>query len=345
MALVKDKKVETYSEETPPNLPPPSAQLARIVPYRGVGTLLRQQRERLGYDLNAVCAQLRIRMKYLEALEVGDFSLLPGHIYVVGFLKSYADFLGLDASAVVSAYQTEGQNVASQSRLVFPIPAPETHRPKLWLVVLALFFAGLIYAGWYAAAMRDRAPAPLVAAPPQRSLENAPPTIDHSPTSSPLAEKSRDNNQTPSPVPQPVERAVAEPPPSSTVTTTPAPTPTASTITAAPPIVAPPLSPVAAEAPQPQGAPSRVTLRIIADSWVDIRGANNEVVFPSKVLHPGDIYAAPDRTDLVLWTGNLGGIEFIVDGNVIGKLGASGEPKRNLSLDPDRLLASPSRQH
>lgn len=46
----------------------------------------------------------KIRRKYLEALENENFGILPGRVYVKGFLKNYAGFLGLDADALVEAY-------------------------------------------------------------------------------------------------------------------------------------------------------------------------------------------------------------------------------------------------
>lgn len=324
MALLKDKIAQVLADGMGHIVSPPIAVsrpslVSEPLQYQGVGLLLRQQRERLGFDLNTVCAQLRIRIRYLHALEAGEFSVLPGHIYVVGFLKSYSDFLGLDAGAIVMAYQTEGRDLINKNRLVFPIPAPETHRPKIWLVTLSLIFAGLVYTGWYFAAMREHPQVSSVPPVPERMLEQAPLTIDPAKNENKLRDVA---------VVPPVDTQVTEPTPTITV------------------ITPPPVEVVAALPPEPAALPpSRVTFRFTADSWIDIRSTSNEIIFPSKIFHAGETYIMPDRTDLILWTGNLGGIEFTIDGRVIGRLGASGEPKRNLSLDPERLLALTARQH
>jgi hypothetical protein len=54
--------------------------------------------------LPAVESQLKIRARYLDALEQERFDALPGEAYVRGFLRSYADFLGLDGQLYVDEY-------------------------------------------------------------------------------------------------------------------------------------------------------------------------------------------------------------------------------------------------
>ena len=84
---------------------------------------------------------------------------------------------------------------------------------------------------------------------------------------------------------------------------------------------------------------TRVVIRAVADSWVTISGTNNEVIVPGRILRPGDTLRIVNRPDATLWTGNLGGLEVSVDDKPIPRLGQSGESRRNVSLDPQRLLA------
>lgn len=91
--------------------------------------------------------------------------------------------------------------------------------------------------------------------------------------------------------------------------------------------------------PQAYGASnrdSRVVLRALAESWVQVQGANNELLL-TRMLRPGDSYHAPNRTDLVLMTGNAGAIEIIVDGEALGTLGPIGQVRRNIKLNADEL--------
>ena len=86
------------------------------------------------------------------------------------------------------------------------------------------------------------------------------------------------------------------------------------------------------------GSDARVVLRALSDSWVQVLDGRNELLL-TRILKPGDSYHVPDRGDLRLTTGNLGGLEFFVDGTSLGAFGEQGEVRRNLPLDAERLLA------
>jgi cytoskeletal protein RodZ len=72
-----------------------------------VGEQLRGAREVKGVDLHRVERDTKIRIKYLEALESGDFGDLPGEVYARGFLRNYATYLGLDADDIVAGWRQE----------------------------------------------------------------------------------------------------------------------------------------------------------------------------------------------------------------------------------------------
>ena len=71
-----------------------------------IGTSLREARLRQGLDLVDAEAATKIRPKYLQALEEERFELLPSPTYVKGFLRSYADYLGLDGQLYVDEYNS-----------------------------------------------------------------------------------------------------------------------------------------------------------------------------------------------------------------------------------------------
>jgi hypothetical protein len=70
-----------------------------------IGAVLRDARQRAGLDIGSVEAQTKIRTRYLRALENEDWGVLPGHAYAKGFLRTYAQLLGLDAEALVDEYR------------------------------------------------------------------------------------------------------------------------------------------------------------------------------------------------------------------------------------------------
>src|SRR5207248_6942079 len=71
-----------------------------------IGSSLKEARLRKGLDLAAAAESTKIRSRHLQALEDEQFDVLPGQTYVRGFLKTYADFLGLDGQLYVDEYSS-----------------------------------------------------------------------------------------------------------------------------------------------------------------------------------------------------------------------------------------------
>jgi cytoskeleton protein RodZ len=71
-----------------------------------IGSSLREARTRQGLELEELEERTKIRRKYLRALEEEQFEQLPGHSYVKGFLRTYADALDLDGQLYVDEYAT-----------------------------------------------------------------------------------------------------------------------------------------------------------------------------------------------------------------------------------------------
>ena len=72
-----------------------------------IGERLREARMRQGRDITEVEAATKIRAKYLRALENDEFSMLPGTTYVKSFLRTYAEYLGLDAHLLVEEFRAQ----------------------------------------------------------------------------------------------------------------------------------------------------------------------------------------------------------------------------------------------
>src|SRR6185437_14020309 len=71
-----------------------------------IGGSLREARLKRGLTPADVQKAIRIRDRYLHALEEERWELLPGDAYVKGFLRTYADYLGLDGSLYVEEYNS-----------------------------------------------------------------------------------------------------------------------------------------------------------------------------------------------------------------------------------------------
>jgi hypothetical protein len=71
-----------------------------------IGSSLREARTRQGLDFNEMEFRTKVRAKYLRALEDERFDQLPAHTYIKGFLRTYAEALGMDGQLYVDEYNS-----------------------------------------------------------------------------------------------------------------------------------------------------------------------------------------------------------------------------------------------
>lgn len=135
---------------------------------RHVGEWLRLQREALGYGLPDLAAGLRIRLNYLEAIEEGRWGDLPGQAYTVGFLRTYAQTVGLDPGTVLLRFKQETAGGGQEQELYFPEPVNESRVPGGAVLLIAALLGVLVYGGWYALSASDRSVGDFVPELPER---------------------------------------------------------------------------------------------------------------------------------------------------------------------------------
>jgi len=279
----------------------------------GVGNDLRSARERLGWALEDVASTLRIRLVYLTAIEQGRFGELPGRAYALGFVRSYAKLLGLEGEEIARRFRSEARDITGRPALEFPAPVPDRGVPAGALVLLGVLLAVGAYVGWYRMS-GDRPGEAVVQTVPDRLLplvQTAPPVT----ASQPLP-----------PAPQ-----VAVVPPMPGLPTY---SPTSAGAAMPPPMLAAPAQAAPATVPPPGPGDSRIIVRARADSWIQVRDKAGQTVF-NRVLRPGETFNVPPKQQLLLTTGNAGGVDLVVDGAVAPSLGATGVVRRDLPLDPD----------
>jgi cytoskeleton protein RodZ len=90
----------------------------------GIGETLRDARVAAGLQLEDAERTIRIRVRYLDALENEEWDVLPADAYVRGFLHTYADFLGLDGLALVDEYDREEAPVHAERPMDVPFEPP-----------------------------------------------------------------------------------------------------------------------------------------------------------------------------------------------------------------------------
>jgi cytoskeleton protein RodZ len=105
-----------------------------------IGNSLREARLRQGLEISRVEAETKIRGKYLRALEDEQFEVLPGDTYVKGFLRTYADYLGLDGQLYLDEYNSRFTAAEEMSFAQSSAPPKKRQRRRVEsnLVVVAL---------------------------------------------------------------------------------------------------------------------------------------------------------------------------------------------------------------
>lgn len=336
-----------------------------------VGPTLRAERMAQGMSLSQVANGVRVRGKFLEAIETEQWGELPAPTYAVGFVKGYADFLGLDAEEMVRRLKTEmGEAGDARPPLVFPSSAPEGRVPGLRAIGMSVIALIAVFAGWWW--VQDDLGRIEVRVPeiPERLASLAPANTQAQATPQALPPPGGVNRR---PVPSSANGALPPPPGDQARGLQPAlvPSPPNATASAgqtnpddespAPPVAIAEQAPALGGQPdlQPDQTPeppqiaampmvdgrlfgpsanARILLKAKAESWIQVRDSEGQVLF-NRLMRSGDAYRVPNRGVLWLNTGNAGGLEVLVDGQTVAGIGGNGVVRRNVPLDIERLKA------
>ncbi len=114
---------------------------------RTVNQILREERLKQGQSIHTVERKTKIKKKFLEAIEDGDYKVLPSESYAVGFVKNYAKYLELDDYKIGRMFRREYEE---ETQKIIPSFSSKQssffHRiffnPKFILVVLLLILVG-----------------------------------------------------------------------------------------------------------------------------------------------------------------------------------------------------------
>lgn len=325
------------------------------VEAESVGADLRAARLRRGEDVRSIAQALRIRRDQLEALEEGRHADLPARAYAVGFVRSYAEYLGLDSRHVVERYKAELDHVeANAADLHFPDAAEERRLPKGTALVIALVVAAGAYGGWLLTKSTDEMmtartgvssmPAPV--AEPEKFSGSRGDSASAATPSAGAVPVVRVPAFVPAP---PVDQAGVVPQP----VYEPSPAPAALDAEGMPIEDAAETEMAALEEsvalelpPLPEGTPygaenvdGRVVVRARRDgAWIRVEDGTGQVLI-EQILKAGDSYRAPSRPGVILVARDASAFEILVDGQSIGLAGPPTLVLTGKSLDHADLVA------
>ena len=308
-----------------------------------IGAMLRRRREEVGQDLADISAVTHIKPMFLKAIEEGRRKDLPGTAYMIGYIRTYADYLGFDGNRLITDYhaQLAGQHkwVDKRAEPVEQPPAAISQiqaNPVIVLggvVILALAAYGVwsIFSGGRSETETVATGTPTEEpAPAEPALSEEPEAAATKPIPSPTnaeastrAEPTADETPPAGPAPAEVPPAAEDQvPPEADIAST-----------GGEEVVeeSPPQQEAAAE-----GQAGKIVVRARLESWIQVTNEKKEVLF-SRVLRSGETYTVPEEKGLMLTTGNAGGIEITVNGKKLKSLGTVGLVKRDIPLDAKKL--------
>lgn len=156
-----------------------------------IGKILKEARESKHLTLDDVSRETHILTRYLSAIEEGNYSIVPDRIYVIGIVRKYADFLGLDGSELVKNFidstNKSSKGPSRQTEKVSQHSAGINLRPLITIitsVVLIAAFAIFIYINPYKK-LNLNLPPPTEPQKEQQQVENSPPEMPETKTPEP----------------------------------------------------------------------------------------------------------------------------------------------------------------
>jgi len=302
-------------------------------PLETVGQDLRTARQRKGEDLARISQVLKIRKDHLEALEESNFDALPGRAYTIGFVRAYAEYLGLDGALFVQRLKAE---IAGRSETREPLVQVSTQGerklPPGGIVLAVLLLIAVIYGAYYLFVAMNRMTTQPVTPVPARLAEQAGLTT---PAPAPGAPQNAPN-------PDPAASASTAGSTAATPAVPVNPSPSAGNTSPARSAAGAPATAPAAAVPQGrqyggQNTASRITIRARRPAHILVQGRNN-LLLMDRQLQAGDSYLVPNMVGLTLSTPDGGAIEFVLDGASMGYAGKDGVVSDGVSLNPQDIV-------
>jgi len=118
----------------------------------GIGPTLREARTRRKLDLSQVEAAIKIRVRYLQAIENEEWDALPGGAYTRGFIRTYANHLGLDGDRLAEDYKRSTMPPGGERppKRIEPVPTgarvPRRRSGRVAIALVSLVLVGLVIA-------------------------------------------------------------------------------------------------------------------------------------------------------------------------------------------------------
>ncbi len=274
----------------------------------GVGAALRDARVARNLSLAEVSALLRIREAHLEAIELEDFEQLPGNVYAIGFIRTYAQYLELNESDLIMRFKAASVE-SGMADMVFEEEEETEQISGALKISLLVVGALVVYVLWLVAGTQNdgitvSTVVQTPAAPVEAPAAPTPPAV----VADEAAAASAAAAGTPA-TPRALDGAA----------------PAAATIEG--PADVQPNAQLIDTTP----APSKVEIRATRRTWMRLENAQGRVLF-SSVIDEGEGFELPDDMDYILATRDAGALTYFVNNQAVAPVGRRGQILTNRNL-------------
>lgn len=324
-------------------VPEPAQEAVQLEPVISAGAQLTAWREERGWTVEQVANQLNLASRQIQALEEDNYAALPGMVIVRGFIRSYAKVLRVDPAPILAAIKEDKAEPAILPPERSPLSASFSETKLLSsnsrglnskvvlgggiLVALGLLAYAGQHMGWLShstlssPAKVEEKLAPIeLSETPAGAVVEVPPPIE-------ITETSVAENKPAEAKPVEAAKPAAEPAAVAAKPVAPATTAPVSAAPAAPAAVAattpaaPAATPVAKPAPAaavakpvvPVDSKNALAINVREDSWVEIKGADNNVLL-SRLLKAGSSEAVAVTGPVSVVIGNAAGVDVTLRG-------------------------------
>ena len=290
----------------------------------GIGMALRDARLRRNLSLAEISALLRIRESHLEAIELEDFDQLPGNVYAIGFIRTYAQYLDLNEGELVMRFKAASVD-AGIADMVFEEEEETEQISGALKISLLVVGALVVYVLWLVAgAQDDEITVSTVVQTPVAPVETP---------ASPVADAEAAEADAPA-APDAASGAVPDALAADAATDTTS-TDTAATDTASGSQSA---AQAGAQAIDTTPAPSKVEIRATRRTWMRLENAQGRVLF-SSVIDEGEGFELPDDMNYILATRDAGALTYFVNNQAVAPVGRRGQILTNRNLKRPDIAA------
>lgn len=261
-----------------------------------IGTILKSSRLKSKMSLEEISGELCIRKIYLTAIEEGDYETLPPIPYGVGYVRTYARYLGLNPERAVQLYKAA--SISEEPKVVEEevVSEPEVNKGSLRHIIIGVGILAVIYGGWslYSADMEPQAE-DVVVTEEQLITEDA--VEEESANKADIAVQTSEESTTETSQTKDETKSAEE------------------------------TAPVEEETFMPN--PNKIIFKFSGDSWVELK--NKKKVYFQGVFHKGETKEIAYEPNLFISIGRPKNLTMYIKGNK--KQILSTKPEKNVSLD------------